>query len=888
MGDGCHRGGHLRAQCSFAARAALALFPASASRAAIASAFMLLGASAHSHAQTPAAAQLPSPSIPPSHDEPPEGLVLWYRQPAADWNEALPVGNGRLGAMVFGGVARERIQLNESSVWEGSPALLEPKESATWVPLIREAWFAGRIAEAQRLAQEHMLSPETDRSYQTLGDLFIESIDPAEPGDYRRGLDLATGVAMTSWRSRSATFSRTVFASRAFDCIVIQLDADAPESISCDISLSRARSCDACPLSIESSAAPATGIIRMRGRTEPDPSRGVTFGCDVTVEVDGGKVRDKGNGRLGIFAADSVTILVSAATDFPFANAARGAAPGAFDLDRALRAGTASAPRDFRAMLRAHEAAWSSQFSRFSLELGPADRRRESMPTDQRLAALRESLGTAPLTEPLDPSLVALAVQYARALLIGSSQPGTLPANLQGLWSEHLKAPWNADYHTNINLQMNYWFAEQANLAECTEPLMDFIARLADRGARTARRTWDCGGWCAHHASTAWANTAPTGAVIWGLWPMGGAWMVRHAHEHWLHGGDEPFLRARAFPLTLGAADFVLDWLVADPASGLLVAGPSASPENEFALPDGTRASIGMGNAMDQQIACDVLANLVEQAGAIGGDAASHPTVVRARVALSKLAPTSIAADGRIREWSRDFAEAEPGHRHMSHLYALHPGGQITPAGTPDLAAAARRTLEARLANGGGHTGWSRAWLICFYARLGDGNEAERHLRLLLGKSTLPNMLGTHPPFQIDGSFGVAEGVLQMIAQSHRTEGSGADRVRIIDLLPALPDAWPEGRISGMRLRGGAEIDLVWSRGAIVSAKIRTSGREALRINLGGRGAIAEVTRDGEAVRLPGKAPSDADRLLDLPRHGGAPVTWSVRCSVADRPAGSP
>jgi len=823
--------------------------------------------------------------VPPSHDVAPDGLVLWYRQPAAGWNEALPVGNGRLGAMVFGGVSRERIQLNESSVWEGSPSLLEPKDCATWVPLIREAWFAGRIGEAQRIAQEHMLSQETDRSYQTLGDLVIESLDPADAGDYRRGLDLSTGVAMTSWRSRGTTISRTVFASRAFDCIVVQLDADAPESVTCDISLARTPSCDACPLSIESSAAAGTGIIRMRGRTEPDASQGVTFGCDVTVEIDGGKVRDKGNGRLGIFAADSVTILISAATDFPFANVARGAEPGTFDLDRALRAGTASAPRDFRAMLRAHELAWRAQFGRFEIELGPPDARRAAMPTDQRLAALRESLGTAPLAEPLDPSLVALAVQYARALMIGSSQPGTLPANLQGLWSDHLKAPWNADYHTNINLQMNYWFAEQANLAECTTPLMDFIVRVADRGALTARRTWDCGGWCAHHASTAWANTAPTGSVIWGLWPMGGAWLVRHAHEHWLHGGDEAFLRTRAFPLTCGASEFVLDWLVTDPATGLLVAGPSASPENEFTLPDGTRASIGMGNAMDQQIALDLLSNLIEQADAIGGDAGSNPVVLRARAALKRLAPISVAADGRVREWSRDFAEAEPGHRHMSHLYALHPGTQITPTGTPELAVAAHRTLEARLAHGGGHTGWSRAWLVSLYARLGDGNEAERHLRLLLGSSTLPNMLGTHPPFQIDGTFGLAEGVLQMLAQSHRTEGAGADRIRIIDLLPALPDAWPEGRIRGMRLRGGAEIDLAWSRGQLTDVSVRTSGRERLRIDLGRRGAVMTMTRDGVELKPGPDAPSAARQSVDLPRHEGGPVTWSIRCAPQREPS---
>ena len=852
---------------------------ASVARAAAALALALATGAAFARAQVEPA---PAPAaIPPSHDAPPEGLVLWYRQPAREWNEALPVGNGRLGAMVFGGVARERIQLNESSVWEGSRTLLEPKDCATWVPLVREAWFAGRIAEAQRLAQEHILSQETDRSYQTLGDLVIESIDPADAGDYRRGIDLSTGVAMTSWRSRSVTFSRTVFASRAFDCIVVRLDADGPESISCDVALSRAPSCASCPLAIESSAAPGTGLIRMRGRTEPAAGAGVTFGCDVTVEVEGGKVRDKGDGRLGVFAADSVTILVSAATDFPFANVARGAAPGAFDLDRALRAGTASAPRDFLSMVRAHEAAWRAQFDRFAIELGPADRRRESMPTDQRLASLRDSLGSAPLIEPLDPSLVALAVQYARALMIGSSQPGTLPANLQGLWSEHLKAPWNADYHTNINVQMNYWFAEQANLAECTSPLMDFIARIADRGSLTARRAWDCGGWCAHHASTAWANTAPTGAVIWGLWPMGGAWLVRHAHEHWLHGGDGEFLRARAFPLTLGASQFVLDWLVTDPATGLLVAGPSASPENEFALPDGTRASIGMGNAMDQQIAFDLLANLVEQADAIGGDAASHPDVARARAALGKLAPTTIAPDGRIREWSRDFTEAEPGHRHMSHLYALHPGAQITPEGTPELASAARRTLETRLAACGGHTGWSRAWLVCFYARLGDGNEAERHLRLLLGKSTLPNMLGTHPPFQIDGTFGLAEGVLQMLAQSHRTKAVGDERLRIIDLLPALPDAWPDGRIRGMRLRGGAEVDFAWAAGQLTDVAVRTSGRESLRLNLGRRGSIQAVTRDGTSLEQPSPAASGTRQSIDLPRHGGGPVTWSVRCAGA-------
>ena len=809
--------------------------------------------------------------------------MLWYRQPAREWNEALPVGNGRLGAMVFGGVARERIQLNESSVWEGGPALLEPKDCATWVPLVREAWFAGRIAEAQRLAQEHILSAETDRSYQTLGDLVIEAIDPADAGDYRRGLDLSTGVAMSSWRSRNVTFSRTVLASRAFDCIVVRLDADAPESISCDVSLARGRSCDSCPLAFETGAAPATGIIRMRGRTEPDATMGVTFGCDVTVEVEGGKVRDKGNGRLGIFAADSVTILISAATDFPFANAARGTEPGTFDLDRALRAGTASAPRDYRSMLRAHEAAWRAQFDRFSIELGPADRKRESMPTDQRLSALRDALGATPLHEPLDPSLVALAVQYARALMIGSSQPGTLPANLQGLWSEHLKAPWNADYHTNINLQMNYWFAEQANLPECTDPLMDFIARIAHRGSLTARRTWDCGGWCAHHASTAWANTAPTGAAIWGLWPMGGAWIVRHAHERWLHGQDEAFLRARAFPLTRGASEFVLDLLVKDPATGLLVSGPSASPENEFVLDGGIRASVGMGNAIDQQIAHDLLSNLIEQADAIGGDAASDPVVLRARAALATLAPTTIAPDGRIREWSRDFSEAEPGHRHMSHLYALHPGSQISPAGTPELAAAARRTLEARLGSGGGHTGWSRAWLICFYARLGEGNEAERHVRLLLGRSTLPNMLGTHPPFQIDGTFGLAEGVLQMLAQSHRTEGSGPDRVRIVDLLPALPDAWPEGRVRGMRLRGGIEVDFAWSGGQLAEATVRTDGREAIRVNVGNRGAILNVTRDGGAGE---GDPADAGRRsVELPRHAGARVSWTLQGARPEGPA---
>jgi alpha-L-fucosidase 2 len=288
---------------------------------------------------------------------------------------------------------------------------------------------------------------------------------------------------------------------------------------------------------------------------------------------------------------------------------------------------------------------------------------------------------------------------------------------------------------------------------------------------------------------------------------------------------------------------------------------------------------------MDQQIALDLLSNLIEQADAIGGDAATNPVVLRARTALKKLAPIGVAADGRIREWGRDFIEAEPGHRHMSHLYALHPGTQITPTGTPELAVAARRTLEARLARGGGHTGWSRAWLVSLYARLGDGNEAERHLRLLLGNGTLPNMLGTHPPFQIDGTFGLAEGVLQMLAQSHRTEGTGANRVRVIALLPALPDAWPEGRIRGMRLRGGAEIDFAWSRGQLTDVCVRSSGRESLRIDLGRRGAVMTMTRDGAELKPGPDAPSAARQSVDLPRHEGGRVTWSIRCAPQREPS---
>ena len=748
----------------------------------------------------------------------PSPLTLWYTRPATNWErEALPIGNGRLGAMIFGGTAKERIQLNEDTLWAGGPRDCNNPEALPALPEVRRLLFAGQPAAAMKLANEKLMGkPLTLRPYQSLGDLRFDLPGHEDATDYRRELDLDSAVARVNYRVGDVTYTRELFASHPDQVLVLRFTASQPGKLTLFATLDREQE-------FTTSTRPPN-LVQMGGTL--DDGKGLEYYVAVQAVVDDGQVFAPVR-RLEVRDATTATLILGAATNF-----------GGQDCEETvLEQLRLVAKKPYRELLKAHVADHQRLFRRVQLDLGGAHPNGE--PTDVRLARVKAG-GT-------DPQLLATFFQLGRYFLIASSRPGDLPANLQGVWAEGMSPPWNSDYHLNINLQMNYWPAETAGLPECHTPLFELIESLREPGRRTAQVHYGARGWVAHHITDIWGFTVPGDGPQYGLWPMGAAWLCQHLWEHYLFTGDREFLTRKAYPAMKEAAEFFLDYLVEDP-KGRLVSGPSISPENSYRLPDGTVGNLCMGASMDTQIISELFQGCVTASATLGIDTAFR---ARLEAMLKRLPPISVGRHGQIMEWSEDYDEPEPGHRHISHLFALHPGRQITRGGTPELARAARVTLERRLASGGGHTGWSRAWIINFWARLGDGAQAADNLWALLRKSTAPNLFDLHPPFQIDGNFGATAGLCEMLLQSHEATASpsAGGQVFTLDLLPALPPDWPAGRVTGLRARGGFEVDLQWRDGRLAEARITSLQGNPCRVRTAGPVTVRRGSAKGGILK---------------------------------------
>ena len=777
----------------------------------------------------------------------PGPFTIWYRQPATKWEEALPVGNGRLGAMIFGGVEKERLQLNEITVWSGSLEQNADKpEAYKSLPIIRQLIAEGKYADAGKHVSGEFLCQKGGRfghdsygSYQTLGDLNFEFPAPASPvTEYRRWLDIGEAVAGVSWQSGGDTWWREIFSSAVDQALVMRIRCSRKGAVSFTARLGRVKFGETKPI--------GSDTLVMTGTSTGQPGD-LRFEAQVRVRAKGGDVA-AANDTVTVKDADEALVFLTAGTDYvlDYAKQYKGVDPHASVtqcLDKAAR-------KSFDTLKSDHVKDYQFFFQRVSLNLGTTAN--ASLPTDERLRKF-----TAGET---DPALVALFYQFGRYLLISSSRPGNvLPSNSQGIWGDGLSLPWGCDYKANINFQMNYWPVETANLSECHKPMLRLIAQQVEPGKKTAKAYFDAPGWVMAYTTNPWGWTAPGPGVPWGPFFLGGAWVSQHLWEHYSFNRDREYLQS-VYPVMKGAAEGCLAMLLPD-ENGKLVTSPSTSPENRFRTDDGQAGFTCAGTAVERQIIWELFNNTVMASRALG---LNNDFRAKLETAQASIRPPEIGHGGQLMEWGKDWDlnAPEKAHRHISHLFALHPGRQITPLRTPELSDAVRKSLELR---GDAGTGWSKAWKINCWARLHDGDHAYKLIREQLtavdstrtnytnGGGTYLNLFDAHPPFQIDGNFGALSGITEMLLQSHLLyddkTAPGQDRY-VLHLLPALPSVWADGEVKGLRARGGMELDLAWKAGKAVSVTLSPMVASSWRVRAPQGQKIASIRAGNRSVPL--------------------------------------
>ncbi|MHA1793926.1 MAG: glycoside hydrolase family 95 protein [Promethearchaeota archaeon] len=804
-------------------------------------------------------------------------LRLWYKQPAVSWIQALPIGNGRLGGMIFGWIDEECIQINDDTLWSGFPRERTNPGIKAQLKNVRDLILNGNALEAEKLIEEKMGGPRTE-SYEPMGNIYINfGHDEQKVKNYRRSLDLETAIAQVEYDFNGAKITREYFCSAEHQVIVMRLKSSKQSSLNIDVSLdsdhphdvNRVETKLAAALALNGRAPSHVAPNYERGKNKPvmyEMNKGMRFTMQVIVrECDG--TSEILNDQIKIRNASNVVLFFAAATSFTsFDDDPSNNGDKVWPDIKCYDAFASTILNSTDEIREIHVKEYQELFKRVSIDLGSNDI--SFLPTDERINRLklkRSRESQDPFYHWImqsgnmeydrekenqvqegfdDPQLISLLYQFGRYLLISSSRPGTQPANLQGIWNDLVRPPWSSNYTVNINLEMNYWPAEPCNLAECVEPLIRFIKELSVEGSKIARENYGCSGWVCNHNSDLWRTAnAVNGWPGYMWWPMGGGWLCRHLWEHYAFSKDKKYLK-EVYPLMKGAAEFFLDWLIKDPRSEYLITCPSTSPENAYTDDSGQKVAVYHSSTMDMSIIWDTFSNVIKSCEILGNDDEFKEKLISARERLFPL-QVSERYDGTLQEWSSDFRETEPGHRHLSHLYGFHPGNQILLHEDEKLASAVRKTLERRLAHGGGGTGWSCAWFISHWARLEDAEGAYNQVMILLRRSTLPNLFNTHPPFQIDGNFGGVAGITEMLIQSH-----GGEKVLEndeISLLPALPTQWPRGKITGIRARGGYTVDLEWVSGSLKEARIFSNVGGVLRIRT--KEAI-QVMKEGVLISI--------------------------------------